>query len=102
LPVAIGVAIGLELLSKPQESVVQGIVNEVLKVYDWRPNLTLFTTMIAQDLCDKASSESNTNLTQAGKSLAQGLEDSENYYKLLVLVECCLSFLKDEMSSLKH
>lgn len=34
LPVAIGVAVGLELLSKPQESVVQGIVNKVLKVYE--------------------------------------------------------------------
>jgi hypothetical protein len=30
LPVAIGVAVGLWLLSKPQESVVQGIVNKVL------------------------------------------------------------------------
>jgi hypothetical protein len=58
--------------------------------------------MMAQDLRNKASSKSNTNLTQAGKSLAQGLEDSENYYKLLVLVECCLSFLKDKISSLKH
>lgn len=38
LPVAVRVAIGLELIRA---------LTKALKIYDWRPSLTLFTTMMA-------------------------------------------------------
>jgi hypothetical protein len=75
LPIAIGVAVGLELLSKPQESVVQGIVNKVLKFYDWHPNLTLFTTK-TRARRRKGSESFGTNKIQDRK---QALGSSSRY-----------------------